>query len=286
MKCRRVHRRGLSAPEIAIHATGKAPGPRWPGRKRKSGKGGTRASPESLPVWRSRSSPGPFPLVHVRFDATIPSGSFHASPSGRFPTAGSDDSSCEVRCAWFLPDEGRSLCVLGGNEVTWRPHGRRGNSGTGAWIWKGGFARRSRDARAWAPFVHSPLASQSIGRRHLALCRRHAHSVTDLYLVKKCCANLSSQSSRRRVSLHDRRTATPLRGFISPASVFPCIGTGRLTIWACVVRPGSLQATAELRRCRAGPCGKLVGEVHPPAREAPTLGRAATIREDRRDQAS
>ena len=135
--------------------------------------------------------------------------------------------------------------------------------------WKGGFARRPRRARAGAPFVHSPLASQSIGRLHLALCRRHAHSATDPTLVKKCNANLSSLPSHRRVSLHGSGTATPLRGFISPASVFPCIGTGRVTIWACVVRPGSLQATAELRRCRAGPCGKLVGEVHPPAREAP-----------------
>lgn len=142
-----------------------------------------------------------------------------------------------------------------------RPRGRSGELGNRRVGWKGGFARLSREARRWAPFVHSPSASRSVRRRHLALCRRHAHSVTDPNLVKKCGANLSSLSSWLRVSLQGRGTAHPLHGSISPASVFPCIGTGRVTIWACVVRPGSLQATAELRRCRAGPCGKLVEAV-------------------------
>lgn len=147
------------------------------------------------------------------------------------------------------------MCV-GGSEGRWRPRGRWGNSGTEEWVGRGDSPEAHAMRVLWAPFVHSPLASQSVGRPHLALCRRQAHSVTDTNLVKKCYANLSSLSSWRLVSLHDHRTAAPHRGSVSPASVFPCIGTGRLTIWACVMRLGPLQATAELRRCRAGPCGE------------------------------
>lgn len=136
MKCRRGHRRGLSTPGNVVHAAGKAPAPRWSGRTRKSEKGGIQASPESLPVWRSRGSPGPFPLAHARFDATIPPGSNHASPSGRFPAAGSDDSSCEVRAAWFSPGKDEA-CVERGSEVSLRRRSRRGNSGTGEWVGRG-----------------------------------------------------------------------------------------------------------------------------------------------------
>ena len=163
-----------------------------------------------------------------------------------------------------------------------RPQGELGNRSVD---WKGGFARRSRDARAGAPFVHSPSASRSVRRRHLALCRRRAHSATDPKLVKKRNANLSSLTLWRRISLHDHGTATPLRGSTRPSGVFPCIGTGRMAIWTCVMRPGSLRATAELRRCRAGPCRKAGWRGAPDgARSAnPGKGRAEPRRSARSD---
>lgn len=261
MKHRHVHRRGLSAPEGALRA---AEGMRRP-------HGGPVAS-GSL----EREGPGRRPNPSLCGGAAVPLGRSLWPRRGSTPrsrqvramhrrAAGSQRPVRAIRAVKFEQHgshlERTKLVWRRGSEVSSRPRGRRGELGNRRVGWKGGFARLSREARRWAPFVHSPSASRSVRRRHLALCRRHAHSVTDPNLVKKCGANLSSLSSWLRVSLQGRSTAHPLRGSISPASVFPCIGTGRVTIWACVVRPGSLQATAELRRCRAGPCGKLVGEV-------------------------
>lgn len=153
---------------------------------RSSRKGGNRTVFGSLPVWRSRSSLGPFPLVHVRFDATVLPRARHASPSGRFPAAGSDDSSCEVRCAW---------CSLGEDEVgvgeARSRHAAAGESGNRRVGWKGGSADLDAMRRASA-LVHSPLASHPsfVGAPGLRI--QHTHSVTDRSLVKKCYANLSS----------------------------------------------------------------------------------------------
>ena len=186
-------------------------------QERSSRKGGNRTKFGSLPVWRSRSSPGPFPLVHVRFDATIPSGARHASSSGRFPAAGSGDSSCEVRCAWCSSEreevggEGKRR----GGTLPREPGNRRLDVGE--------FALARRNASLRAPFVHSPLASHSSASGAPGLRIRRPHHVTQRSLVKKCCAIFSSLPSAAADSLHGKRTAHPLRGRTRPWSVFPCI---------------------------------------------------------------
>lgn len=151
----------------------------WPRARpgRSSRKGGKRTEFESLPVWRSRSSPGPFPLVHVRFDATVPPGARHASPSGRFPAAGSDDSSCEVRCA---------RCSPGEDEVGEEGKQDRGTLPRGTW-------EPSRGLRGMLPASDAPrragalrplaVGQSSVRRRHAwpaqptrTLCHRTAPS--------------------------------------------------------------------------------------------------------------
>lgn len=202
---------------------------RWPRSRpwRSSRKGGNRTEFGSLPVWRSRSSPGPFPLVHVRFDATVLPRARHASPSGRFPAAGSDDSSCEVRCAW---------CSLGEDEVGWKGeaksrHAAAGNQGTVEWV-GGGVAGLRRVASGQRPLVHSPLASHPSVFGAPGLRVRHAHSVTEPNLVKKCSAIFSSFISPGAGSLHGRGTARPLRGHTRPRAFSLASGTGPTNIWA------------------------------------------------------
>lgn len=209
------HRAGVHRWRLTRCWKRSSPRSRRPGRGHrtadpKSGKGGIRAWPESLPARRSHGSPGPFPLAHAWLDTACPPRSPHASATGRFPTASRFDSIREVRCAWGVPwkDE---VCERKGKRTA--ADAAAGELGKRRVDWEGGSAAAvPRAARGRAPF--GPLAvGQSVDLSgHLALCLRHRHSATGAALVKNDHANLYRSRPRSRVLLHVQGTAVPLRG--------------------------------------------------------------------------
>ena len=113
---------------------------------------------------------------------------------------------------------------------------------------EGGFALvRPRVARDQAPFVHSPLASRSIRRGHLALCLRRLHSVTRSALVKNQFANLYRFRPSYRDSLQVQGTAAPLRGSTLASERSPLHGCRPRDHLDTLVRPGLVGATTALR---------------------------------------
>jgi len=143
--------------------------------------------------------------------------------------------------------------------------------------------RRRAAALACALFTlrrdRSCLSIRAAGRPHGC-----SHTATSASLVKNHCASFSSKRSRCAGSLRVKTTAHPLRGSTRPQAFSLA---SEPAAWP------SGHASCGLGRCRRPPSfgdavqdhvGKLVGEVHPTAREAPTLGRAALNREGQRDQ--
>jgi hypothetical protein len=243
----------LSAPGRTADRTTCASGPRRSERARKSGKGGIRTRSEPLPVRRIHGSPGPFPVAHAWIDADRPSGSRHASANGRFPTATRSDSNDCTRCARGSPGGDEVLvCEEQGNEVAaTRRGGELGNRRAG---WKGlGFAGPRADHARKRPSSTHRSASRSIRRRGAWPCtamRTLCHEAEssqemqcNFFQFRTPLPNLLSwqRDSRSTSWIHSRPRDFSLatERIARPSGHAPAIG--------------SLGATAELRRCRAGP---------------------------------
>lgn len=142
--------------------------------------------------------------------------------------------------------------------------GPQGNSGTVEWM-GGGIARDRRDMHATGhPLIHSPSASRSIrpGTPGLvpptpALC--HVPATSQKSLCKFVQFSLPASSF-----IAYARDSASTSWIHSPASVLPCIGTGRATIWT---RSCGLGSSGRPPRC-GGACVSHVGKVGESARGA------------------